>query len=475
MGKRVVESPIPVVFKQILKKKISGELIIKGDGFKKNMFFIDGNLAFAKTSVIQERIGEILFKIGKIDQDQFLNITDIIKTKTEKVGKILIDMNVLSQRDLFFGLLYQARTIATSVFSITSGEWDFVMGDPDLPEDSQFGIELPGIISEGMKNSINFSYYRNRLSHLAPKVETISSSIKEHITNEDLSFLNKLKGFSSIPNSSITKQLRLPVDEFWKKIIYYYLLNLISFVEIKVDKELDKNIEELIELFNTLKKGHLNYYQIFKIKNSAEFNEIKTVYFSYAKKFHPDRVAEAPDPNIKDKANYVFGSINKAYETLSNANKRKEYDSKLSKGETESDLNENLINKAKILYRKAITLHKQAKFWEATNLLEESVKLDNSKASYFLLLATCQMNVISLRRAAQKNFEKVLDLDPWNAESMVRMGLLFEMEQMQQRAEGFFRKALSIDPDNAVARKKLSIYDKSSKKKSGFSFFRKKK
>ncbi len=475
MGKRVIESPIPVVFKQILKKKISGELIINGDGFKKNMFFINGSLAFAKTSVIQERIGEILFKIGKIDQDQFLNITDILKTKTEKLGKTLIDMNVLSQKDLFFGLLYQVRTIATSVFSMTSGEWDFVQGEPDLPEDSKFGIDLQGIISEGMEHSINVSYYRNRLGHLAPKVGVIPSSINEHITKEDLSFLNKLKGFSSIPNISITKQIRLPDDEFWKKIIYYYLLNLVSFVEITVDKELDKNIEELIELFNTLKKGKLNYYQLFKIKNDVKFSEIKTIYFKYAKKFHPDRVAEAPDPNIKDKANYVFGSINKAYETLSNADKRKEYDSKISKGETNEDLNENLINKAKILYRKAITLHKQAKFWEATNLLDESVKLDNSKASYFLLLATCQMNVISLRRAAQKNFEKALELDPWNEESMVRMGLLFELEQMQQRAEGFFRKALSINPDNAIARKKLSIYDKSSKKKSGFSFFRKKK
>ncbi len=48
-------------------------------------------------------------------------------------------------------------------------------------------------------------------------------------------------------------------------------------------------------------------------------------------------------------------------------------------------------------------------------------------------------------------------------------------EQMQQRAEGFFRKALSINPDNAIARKKLSIYDKSTKKKSAFSFFGKKK
>jgi curved DNA-binding protein CbpA len=244
---------------------------------------------------------------------------------------------------------------------------------------------------------------------------------------------------------------------------------------VTVNKELNKNIEELINLFNVLKKSKVTYYELFKIKNNAPFNDIKKVYFEFAKKFHHVRVAEAPDPDIKNKANYVFGTINKAYETLSNIDKRKEYDMQLLKGVDENGDTENLIEKAKILYRKAITLNKQAKFWEATNFLEEAVRLDNTKASYFLLLATCQMNIVSLRRAAQKNFEKSLELDPWNADSMIRMGMLFELEQLPQRAEGFFRKALSIDPDNPVARKKLEAYDKKAKKASKFSFFGKKK
>jgi tetratricopeptide (TPR) repeat protein len=223
-----------------------------------------------------------------------------------------------------------------------------------------------------------------------------------------------------------------------------------------------------------LKKGKINYYELFKIKNDATFNVIKSVYFEYAKKFHPDRVAEAPDPDIKDKANFVFGTINKAYETLSNPEKRQEYDVKIIKGRSEDSNNENLVEKAKILYRKSLTLHKQKKFWEATNLLEESIRLDGSKASYYLLLGICQTNITTLHRAAQKNFEKAIELDPWNAESMVRMGLLFEMEQLPHRAEVYFRKALSIDPDNSIARQRITSYEGKTKKKSIFSIFGKK-
>ena len=66
--------------------------------------------------------------------------------------------------------------------------------------------------------------------------------------------------------------------------------------------------------------------EIFGIKNTATFDEIKDAYFDSAKKYHPDRISSAPDPEIKEKANFVFAEINKAYETLTDDEKKREYD-----------------------------------------------------------------------------------------------------------------------------------------------------
>jgi len=67
-----------------------------------------------------------------------------------------------------------------------------------------------------------------------------------------------------------------------------------------------------------------------------------------------------------------------------------------------------------------------------------------------------------------------MELEPWNAEPYVALGLLFLNEKLEKRAEGFFRKALSIDPDHAMARKKIEEISGGIKKRPMFTIFGKK-
>src|ERR1035437_3369503 len=67
-----------------------------------------------------------------------------------------------------------------------------------------------------------------------------------------------------------------------------------------------------------------NYYIILGVKNTANFDEIKTAYRALAKKYHPDK-------NHGNKAaEEYFKEIQQAYAVLSNAEKRKKYDLKFS-------------------------------------------------------------------------------------------------------------------------------------------------
>ena len=86
----------------------------------------------------------------------------------------------------------------------------------------------------------------------------------------------------------------------------FFLLNILEFTDIAVDKEINENIEELIVLYEKLKTKEIDYYELFNLKNTVTFSEIKDVYYQYAKKFHPDRFGDAPDPELREKANFVF-------------------------------------------------------------------------------------------------------------------------------------------------------------------------
>ncbi len=477
MPNRIIQYPVALMLKKVLKDQSSGELTVVGADFHKTLYFIDGNLVFAKTEMIEERLGEILFKIGKIDRPQFLSINDLIKSnKNERLGKILVQEQILNQRDLFFALIYQMRTIATSTFELVSGEWNFVTKMPKIPEDSKFKINLPGIIAEGTNKMGSISYFKNKFLYKAPKLTSIPADIKEYLSNFEIDFFNKLSGFTNRQCDDIIQTLEMQEDVFWKKIALYYLLNLMDFTDVVVDKDLDKNVDEIIRLYEQIKSRRLDYYEVLGVKHDAGLSDIKSAYFNFAKKYHPDRIANAPDPEIKDKANFVFAEINKAYETLSSPDKKKNYDDKGYKEDTQPEgIHENLAEKAKLLYRRAKMMYNNKQYWEAATTMDESVRLDPRKSAYFLLLGMSQMNIPSLKRMAATNLQRSIDLEPWNVEAFTALGLLFLSENQLNRAEGFFRKVLSLNPDHSLARKKLNEITGAGEKKKKFSLFGKKK
>lgn len=71
-----------------------------------------------------------------------------------------------------------------------------------------------------------------------------------------------------------------------------------------------------------------NYYILLEVSNTASYDELKIAYRTLAKKYHPDK-----NPNSKTAEEY-FKEIQQAYTILSNPEKRKKYDLKLSSGNT---------------------------------------------------------------------------------------------------------------------------------------------
>ncbi|MCK4836183.1 MAG: DnaJ domain-containing protein [Candidatus Aminicenantes bacterium] len=477
MTHQITEEPVPLIFKDILRGKKSGELIVNFDNSEKKMYFFQGNFKYARSNLTQERLGEILFKLGKINQMQFWNIQKLIQGEKEKIGKVLVKKNILSQKDIFFGLLYQIRTIAISVFDLTHGNWEFREKSPELPQDINFNIELPAIISEGVKKIRNFSYYSDKFLNLSPTPSGGLSSAGKVLSPEDKIFFHQLSEFTNISCGRLIPRFQIPEEIFWKRITLLYLLNIINLKEITSDNQINKSTEELIHCYEKIKSNKIDHYQLFEVKNTATVNEIKEAYFSFAKKFHPDRIASVADSDIKEKANFVFAAFNKAYETLSDEKKREEYDTQGDKeAATDNSTPENLKEKARIFYLKAKTLFNKKQYWEAATLLDEAVKINQKRAPYVLLLGLSQMNIDSMRRMAEKNLQRAAELEPWNAEPLVALGNLFKSEGLNTRSKTFFLRALSINPDHPLAKKKLEeINQGTSKKITLGSLFRKKK
>lgn len=456
MAHQTIQKPAFLIFREIIKKHAQGTLYVISPNFSKELYFSEGTLTFAKTSLIQERIGEILFKIGKINARQFASIGSMITNSTERIGKVLVSQEIISQRDLFLALLYQIRTIALSVFNLSEGQWNFTPDFPELANDSRFSIELPAILSEGIKITQNTDYFRNQFLGKIVSTNPLPDALRPYLNAQEIYHHHQL---SQIPNTPVEQWIEhhgSQSENALKQLALFFMLDLVSFKDNQAFQLQNQLAEQVLQLHETLTEKKHNNYQILGVEPKADFTQIKDAYFNLAKKFHPDRFTGLPDPEIRDKANHIFSLINQAYDTLSSNDKRQEYDTSLSNISTKhGKVEENLSERAAILYKKAITLYKGNKFWEASHLLEEAVRIKKDNAEYHLLLGLSQMVIPSLRHAAQQNLSRASELAPYNPEPQYGLGCLFMAEKMYNRAENFFRKAISIDPEHKRALKKL--------------------
>ena len=477
MANRIIEQPVAILYRKVHAEGLSGELQIQSSQFSKTLFFRDGKLDFANTTIIQERLGEIPYKLGNIDQTRFWNIHKLMEDRKERLGQLLIAEKILDEEILRKALVHQVITIAASAMSMSSGSWTFSARIPDLPEDSRFGVPLPDVILTGISKMDNLAYFRNHFFDWAVHPLPISDETLPKLDPKARSFHNQLKDLRNIPCSLLHQHLKVPEETAWKTLTLLYLINSLDFREISSSsREMDKNVENLLALFSRLQSRSIDHYKLLGLKDNAEEKEIKSAYFRLAKNYHPDRISYAPDPEIKSKANFVFAAINKAYDTLINPSRREEYDIHgESEGEDGNRIQGNLKEKARILSQKARTLYNQQKFWEASTLMDEATRLDSGKSAYFLLLGMAQVHIPSLRRSAENNLKKAVELDPWNADAFTGLGLLFHEEGLKNRAEGFYKKALSINPDHKLARKRLDLLVEPVKKKRSSLFGRRKK
>jgi len=74
---------IAFFLRDIYFQQKSGRLAIKRKEIEKYVFFIEGKPYQVKTNVKSERLGEILFKLQKIQQETFSRIDDYIEAKKE--------------------------------------------------------------------------------------------------------------------------------------------------------------------------------------------------------------------------------------------------------------------------------------------------------------------------------------------------------------------------------------------------------
>jgi tetratricopeptide (TPR) repeat protein len=199
-----------------------------------------------------------------------------------------------------------------------------------------------------------------------------------------------------------------------------------------------------------------NYFTLLGLTLAATQKEIEAAYRQLAEELSSERLAALGESATARKGLALAQQLQRAFQVLSDYGKRGEYEKRGYKEFIPPDAKEDTVEFAKALYRKAVTLFNQKNFQKAIVVVEDAIRNNPAKAEYYLLLGLCQKEIPSMKRQAEQSLAKAAAIEPWNAEHVVALGMLFYSERLLKRAEGFFRKALELEPNHDLARKKLT-------------------
>ncbi len=518
---------LALYLKDIYFGKKTGCLSFSRTGIEKSFIFQDGGLLFAKTNVSEERLGEILYRTGKISPDVFGGIGKYLRTDM-LLGEALVQNRVLTQRALYDGVLAQMYAVTLGCFVFFDGDFSFQPQERYLDAEFQLRVSLPLLIEKGVRamafHPAIHSFFSGKT--LVSRESPLITALDER----ERALWNRLDGSANI-EYIMTWDAADP-NWFWKSMFLFYTLGLADFKDIartvaipeplpepipepglpppppssspfmtsseaaadaagasaptetalpaeepvrpkrdaaaeEAAREIDESLNEAVELRKRM--GHLDHRQLFGLSSKADEADIKKAYFKFARKFHPDRFGRDLDPQLKTQIDELFDRITKSYKALTTpgAAAAPPEPAPPSADDSDKDPGKN----ADTRFRQGKTLYSQARYEEAIQYLEEAVRMNDNKGDYFLLLALAQAKVRGFSKKAEKNFLRAIELEPWNPEGIVGLGILYKKEGMNTRAKKQFERALEIEPNHQAAQRELESMDGKGEEKKGKSLF----
>ncbi|MCZ6783386.1 MAG: J domain-containing protein, partial [Proteobacteria bacterium] len=214
----------------------------------------------------------------------------------------------------------------------------------------------------------------------------------------------------------------------------------------RANPQAEKMREEVLERHASL--NELNYYEILGVSQDTDAAALKKAYFQSAKRYHPDALGRLDLGDVRAEAVDVFARIARAYETLSNPDRRVDYDAALAYGGEAYDAD--ALAQAETSYRKGEIMVKMGDFRGALEYLERAVELWPQECAYQSLLGWAYYKKIPCETGpALEHLRKAVEIDASDAIAHFRLGVVLRESGDTDGASEHLARARQIDPGAA--------------------------
>jgi len=140
---------------------------------RKDLFFSQGEIVLAETSMIDEGLGEILFSLGKVDREDLQNTRQRVQGDSN-LGQALVQQGRITAKDLWHGVRFQIETIVYNLLACQEGDFAFQNWKPVKEKTVRLSLNTQNLIMEGIRRLDERSLFRSKILSLDAVPEAVS-------------------------------------------------------------------------------------------------------------------------------------------------------------------------------------------------------------------------------------------------------------------------------------------------------------
>lgn len=252
------------VFSMINMLQKTGMLVIKSDKKVKSVYFMKGEIVFASSNQPEDRLGYLLYKMGKLTKEQWENAEKHMTPDT-RFGTVLLKKELISPKNLWWGVKYQIEEIIYSIFAIASGEFFFIEGA--IPEEDlvRFSLNTQNMLMEGYRRLDEWKLIKDKIPSDDALVRLSINLPSVELTQTMQTVVKTIKG--DMPIAEIIRQSQIGRFNTYK--ILYTLLNT-GFIEIVGAQKVEKAADEVtIKTMSMIQKYNTMFKKMFGVIKST--------------------------------------------------------------------------------------------------------------------------------------------------------------------------------------------------------------
>lgn len=158
------------VFARLFLDGFTGRVVFRQPPAEKTLHIDHGRPVFATSNLPHDRMGELLYREGKITRDQHARCRKLVADSGRRMGQILVEKGFLKPRELLPSVRRHVEDIIYSLFAWRRGELSSVAGDAAVGEKIRLSRHPAALILEGIRRKYDTPFLNQRFGSVGSLV-----------------------------------------------------------------------------------------------------------------------------------------------------------------------------------------------------------------------------------------------------------------------------------------------------------------